>query len=42
MAGANGNELPFLFAGGGIGGLITAHALASKGFPVRVNSPWIL
>src|SRR5215470_7542762 len=31
-----GSELPFLVAGGGIGGLITAYALASKGFPVRV------
>jgi 2-polyprenyl-6-methoxyphenol hydroxylase-like FAD-dependent oxidoreductase len=32
----NGNDLPFLVAGGGIGGLITAYALARKGFPVRV------
>jgi salicylate hydroxylase len=36
MAKANGKDLPFLVAGGGIGGLITAYALASKGFPVRV------
>jgi 2-polyprenyl-6-methoxyphenol hydroxylase-like FAD-dependent oxidoreductase len=36
MAKANGSELPFLVAGGGIGGLITAYALARKGFPVRV------
>jgi 2-polyprenyl-6-methoxyphenol hydroxylase-like FAD-dependent oxidoreductase len=35
MAGPNG-ELPFLVAGGGIGGLVTAYALALKGFPVRV------
>ena len=35
MAGSNG-ELPFLVAGGGIGGLVTAYALALKGFPVRV------
>jgi salicylate hydroxylase len=33
---SNGNDLPFLVAGGGIGGLITAYALASKGFPVRL------
>jgi len=36
MAKANGHDLPFLVAGGGIGGLITAYALALKGFPVRV------
>ena len=36
MAKTNGNDLPFLVAGGGIGGLITAYALARKGFPVRV------
>src|ERR1700682_4040592 len=30
------NDLPFLVAGGGIGGLITAYALAHQGFPVRV------
>jgi 2-polyprenyl-6-methoxyphenol hydroxylase-like FAD-dependent oxidoreductase len=35
MAG-NGGDLPFLVAGGGIGGLVTAYALACKGFPVRV------
>jgi salicylate hydroxylase len=35
MAKANGNS-PFLIAGGGIGGLAAAHALASKGFPVRL------
>jgi 2-polyprenyl-6-methoxyphenol hydroxylase-like FAD-dependent oxidoreductase len=33
---ANGEGLPFLVAGGGIGGLVTAYALARKGFPVRV------
>jgi 3-hydroxybenzoate 6-monooxygenase len=31
-----GKDLPFLIAGGGIGGLVTAYALALKGFPVRV------
>src|SRR5271168_4773591 len=36
MAKANGNDLPFLVVGGGIGGLIAAYALARKGFPVRV------
>jgi len=36
MAKQNGGDLPFLVAGGGIGGLVTAYALASKGFPVRV------
>lgn len=36
MAKANGHDLPFLVAGGGIGGLITAYALALKGFQVRV------
>jgi len=35
MAGQNGS-LPFIIAGGGIGGLATAYALAHKGFPVRV------
>src|ERR1051325_7668580 len=35
MARTNGHE-PIIVAGGGIGGLVTAHALASKGFPVRV------
>ena len=36
MAKPNGQDLPFLVAGGGIGGLVTAYALASKGFSVRV------
>src|SRR5690242_9394211 len=36
MAKPNGQDLPFLVAGGGIGGLVAAYALASKGFPVRV------
>src|SRR5262249_32167246 len=35
MAGSDG-DLPFLIAGGGIGGLVTAYSLALKGFPVRV------
>jgi salicylate hydroxylase len=30
------NPSPFLIAGGGIGGLAAAYALARKGFPVRV------
>src|SRR5476649_2900686 len=30
------NDLPILVAGGGIGGLAAAYALASKGFAVRV------
>ena len=30
------NSEPFLISGGGIGGLITAYALAQKGFPVRL------
>jgi salicylate hydroxylase len=29
-------DAPFLVAGGGIGGLVTAYALACKGYPVRV------
>src|SRR5215470_50414 len=33
---AQGNGLPILIAGGGIGGLAAAHALARKGMPVRV------
>jgi salicylate hydroxylase len=32
----NGHDLPILVVGGGIGGLVTAYALAQKGFPVRV------
>jgi 2-polyprenyl-6-methoxyphenol hydroxylase-like FAD-dependent oxidoreductase len=36
MAKSNGSAAPFLISGGGIGGLITAYALAQKGFPVRV------
>ena len=36
MAKSSGQDLPFLVSGGGIGGLVTAYALASKGFPVRV------
>jgi len=36
MAKSNGRDLPFLVSGGGIGGLVTAYALASKGFQVRV------
>jgi 2-polyprenyl-6-methoxyphenol hydroxylase-like FAD-dependent oxidoreductase len=36
MAKANGQEAPFLVAGGGIGGLVAAYALARQGFPVRV------
>src|SRR5665213_2389017 len=31
-----GNSDPFLISGGGIGGLITAYALARQGFPVRL------
>jgi salicylate hydroxylase len=33
---AAANDTPFLIAGGGIGGLAAASALARKGFPVRV------
>jgi salicylate hydroxylase len=36
MAKGNGRERPFIVAGGGIGGLATAHSLARKGFAVRV------
>src|ERR1700731_252782 len=36
MAKSNGRDLPFLISGGGIGGVVTAHGPASKGFPVRV------
>jgi salicylate hydroxylase len=32
----NGQDLPILVVGGGIGGLVTAYALALKGLPVRV------
>src|SRR5512146_3325774 len=35
MARTNGGSAPFLISGGGIGGLITAYALAHKGCPVR-------
>ena len=36
MAATNGGAAPFLISGGGIGGLVTAYALAHRGFPVRV------
>lgn len=36
MGHGNGRDLPFLIAGGGIGGLVAAYSLALKGFPVRV------
>src|SRR5713101_9239041 len=36
MAKGNGQNVPILIAGGGIGGLAAAHALARKGFAVRV------
>jgi salicylate hydroxylase len=36
MPQGNGKALPILVAGGGIGGLTAAYALARKGFPVRV------
>jgi len=36
MAESNGQALPIVIAGGGIGGLAAAHALARKGFTVRV------
>jgi len=36
MGQGHGRDLPFLIAGGGIGGLVAAYALALKGFPVRV------
>jgi 3-hydroxybenzoate 6-monooxygenase len=36
MGQGNGRDMPFLIAGGGIGGLVAAYALALKGFPVRV------
>ena len=36
MAENDGQGLPILIAGGGIGGLAAAYALARRGFPVRV------
>ena len=36
MKQSNGGSLPILIAGGGIGGLAAAYALARQGFPVRV------
>lgn len=36
MGQGDGHGLPFLIAGGGIGGLVAAYSLALKGFPVRV------
>src|SRR5262245_27248065 len=36
MAQENGQRLPILIAGGGIGGLAAAYALARRGFAVRV------
>lgn len=36
MAATNGKSAPILVSGGGIGGLITAYALARQGLPVRV------
>src|SRR5256886_3090956 len=36
MVYSSGRDLPILIAGGGIGGLAAAYALARKGFPVRV------
>ena len=36
MAAANGKSAPILISGGGIGGLVTAFALARQGLPVRV------
>ena len=36
MAPTNASAAPFLISGGGIGGLVTAYALARQGFPVRV------
>jgi 3-hydroxybenzoate 6-monooxygenase len=36
MTNGNDQTLPILIVGGGIGGLAAAHALARKGFPVRV------
>ena len=34
--GRDGHDLPFLVAGGGIGGLVAAYGLARKGFAVRL------
>jgi 3-hydroxybenzoate 6-monooxygenase len=36
MTAANGHNLPILVAGGGIGGLVAAYALARQGLAVRV------
>ena len=36
MARTNGGAAPFLISGGGIGGLVTAYALARQGFAVRL------
>src|SRR5438105_5504260 len=36
MAATNGKDLPVIVAGGGIGGLAAAYALARRGFAVRV------
>jgi 2-polyprenyl-6-methoxyphenol hydroxylase-like FAD-dependent oxidoreductase len=36
MARGNGETRPYIVVGGGIGGLVTAYALARQGFPVRV------
>ncbi len=36
MAKGNGSQQPIIIAGGGIGGLAAAHALARKGFAVRL------
>jgi 3-hydroxybenzoate 6-monooxygenase len=36
VATSNGGDAPILIAGGGIGGLAAAYALARKGFPVRL------
>jgi 3-hydroxybenzoate 6-monooxygenase len=36
VAKGNGSQQPIIIAGGGIGGLAAAHALARKGFPIRL------
>lgn len=36
MVGNGGGAAPILISGGGIGGLVTAYALARQGMPVRV------